>query len=98
MRPFSETDSTKGTLVELLTGSKHNLEEGSSVSFSEVIGMKNKLDASKSVNDAVFKVTNIVNISSFVIDCDSSLYSEYERNGVAKQIKDKLEIEFAPLS
>lgn len=73
------------TLVELLTGAKHNLEEGSLVQFSEVLGMqKIDSDEAKSVNDFEFKVTHIINKSSFVIDCDSNLFSAYERNGVAK--------------
>ena len=55
-------------------------------------------DEAKSVNDFEFKVTHIINKSSFVIDCDSTLFSAYERNGVAKQIKNKINVEFTPLS
>ena len=59
-----------------------------------------KIDSNeaKSINDLEFKVTHIINKSSFVINCDSTLFSAYERNGVAKQIKNKINVEFTPLS
>ena len=44
-----------------------------------------------------FKVIDVINRNSFIIDCDSSKFSAYERNGVAKQIKSKVQVKFAPL-
>lgn len=51
--------------------------------------MKVRLDSQKgqSVNGSSFKVTNVINRNSFVIDCDSSMYTPYERNGLAKNVK-----------
>ena len=40
MSPKSEENPSAGTLIELLTGATHNLEEGNVVTFSEVVGMK----------------------------------------------------------
>ena len=39
MGPKNEEDPSAGTLVELLEGATHNLEEGVSLTLKEVIGM-----------------------------------------------------------
>ena len=86
MGPKLEDDPAAGTLVELLEGATHNLEEGNTLTFKEVIGMQN-CELGKeftSINDMSFKVTEVINRNKFVIDCDTSSYTHYQRNGVAK--------------
>ena len=95
MGPKVAEDPAAGTLVELLTGATHNFEEGNNVEFREIIGM-NKPDES-SINSMMFKIKEIVNRNSFVIECDSSQFSPYERNGMAKQVKPKVQVEFKSL-
>ena len=85
MNPKSEEDSSLGTKVKLLTGVAHNLQEGDIVNIKEVVVMHTK--EGQSVNGSSFKVTSVINRNSFVIDCDSSLYTPYERNGIAKNVK-----------
>lgn len=93
----SDEDPSAGTLVELLTGATHNLEEGTTVTFKEVVGMASLDDPSKSINTMSFKVAAVPNRHSFVIDCDSSKFSPYQRNGIAKAVKAKIQVEFKPL-
>ena len=78
--------------MELLTGATHNFEEGDTVILNEVVGM-NCVESGQegsSVNGLQFKVIERANRNSFVIDCDCSLYTSYERNGLAKQVKSKV--------
>jgi len=86
MGPKVEESPADGTLVELLTGATHNLEEGNILIFKEVIGMQccEEYKELTSINEMSFKVTEVINRNSFVIDCDSSKFTPYQRNGVAK--------------
>jgi len=60
--------------------------------LSEVIGLLE--NGQEAVNGQTFKVLEVVNTSEFVIDCDASKLSEYERNGLVKGVKAKVEVEF----
>jgi len=74
-------------LVELLDGSKHNLEDGDEVHFVEVSGMQliegkehpgsNKDLKSASINETIWKVKNVITTSSFTIG-DTTMYTAYK--------------------
>ena len=93
----TEADPSAGALIELLTGATHNFEEGATVMLSEVVGMVRKADSLNSINGMTFKVTQVCSRNSFVIDCDTSQFTAYERNGVAKNVKTKQVVKFAPI-
>ena len=84
MSAFTEPYRTR---IDLLTGARHGFEEGDTVTLSEVIGMTSIADELTSVNGMNFIIKKIIDSNSFVIDCDSSLFTAYERNGVAKHVK-----------
>ena len=74
-------------MVELLTGTRHNYEDGDEVEIREVQGMKLKSDAKKSVNGEVFKVT-VISPEKFILEgLDLTSYTAYEQNGICKQLK-----------
>ena len=57
--------------------------------LKEVIGMRKKKSntGEESVNGDTFKVVEVINRNEFVVDCDTTQFTEYERNGMAKQVK-----------
>ena len=63
--------------------------------LSEIVGLCK--DGQEAVNDKTFKVLDVKSTSEFVIDCDASGLSDYERNGLVKGIKPKVEVEFQDL-
>ena len=81
------------TVVTLLPGFKHRFQDGDVVKLREVKGMLGKENGS-SINGSEFKV-KIVNPQSFELEgCDLRKYSPYEGNGIAKQIKVPLKMNF----
>mmetsp|Transcript_28550 Transcript_28550/g.25456 ORF Transcript_28550/g.25456 Transcript_28550/m.25456 type:complete len:247 (+) Transcript_28550:2470-3210(+) len=87
------TNEEKG-VVTLLQGHKHKFEDGDTISFKNVEGMKLKdgpleiegtKDKIDSINGFKFKVETI-NASSFKIG-DTTKFTPYVGNGLAKQIK-----------
>ena len=50
-----------------------------------------------SVNGNQFKVQKVLTASSFVINCDTTLFTKFVRDGVIKQIKMPISIEYQPL-
>lgn len=79
--------------VELLTGSKHDLEDGDVVRIDNVQGMEG--GESKGINGTMHKV-KVINKSSFFIE-DTSLYTEFIRNGTVKVVKVPILVKFLPL-
>ena len=96
--------------VELLQGSKHNLEDGDLILITGVEGMNLKPNHNhpesnqtiikqellkNSINGSVHKV-KVINKSSFYIG-DTRNYEVYIRNGLAKPIKSPVLLEFQSL-
>ena len=50
-----------------------------------------------SVNGNQFKVLKVLTTSTFVIDCDTTRFTKFERDGLVKQIKMPLTLSFKPL-
>ena len=60
--------------------------------LSEIIGLQeNSQDV---VNGKTYKVLDVVNTNEFIIECDATNLSDYNRNGMAKGVKAKVEVEF----
>jgi hypothetical protein len=53
-------------------------------------------DPEKSINDETVSV-KVINPTSFLISQDARLYTAYERNGIAKQVKVPRKLEFKTL-
>ena len=53
MSTFAETN---GTRIDLLTGARHNFEDGHTVTLSEVIGMNSINADQNSINGMNFKI------------------------------------------
>ena len=73
-------------VVKLLEGAKHNFEDGDEVRFTDVEGMKvleAQMGKEESINETVHKV-KVINPNSFKIG-DTSIYTPYVRNGLARQ-------------
>ena len=83
----------KITLIEHAT---HDFQDGDQIKLLEVIGMK-KQSSEVNVNDETFKIVEVINRNQFIVDCDMTQYSSYERNGVAKHVKTPIEATFKPL-
>lgn len=96
--------------IETLEGTKHNLEDGDLVLITGVEGMSLKEGekhpepnqtlikqelVSEGVNGTVHQV-KIINKSTFTIG-DTTLYGPYIRNGIAKQLKSPLIVQYSPL-
>jgi molybdopterin/thiamine biosynthesis adenylyltransferase len=87
-------------VVELLQNQKHKFEDGDELVFRGVEGMKLKagekhddeLVKSDSINDTIHKVT-VLTPYSFKIG-DTRKFEKYERNGIAKQLKTKVQLQF----
>lgn len=97
---------TNKALVTLIKGAQHGLQEGDTIELAEVKGMlklesnEEQIDTSSnatksdvSVNGNQFKVLKVITTSTFVIDCDTRLFSKYARDGLVKQIKIPISIE-----
>ena len=50
------------------------------------------------MNGEIFTIIEIINTSKFIIDCDTTQFSDHVRDGVAKQLKTRIETEFKPLA
>jgi hypothetical protein len=46
------------------------------------------------VNGKTYKVLDVINTNEFIIECDATKLSDYDRNGMAKGVKAKVEVEF----
>ncbi|XP_041836926.1 ubiquitin-like modifier-activating enzyme 1 [Melanotaenia boesemani] len=77
-------------LVVCTDDQKHGLSDGCKVIFSEVQGMTEL----NSIGPVEIKVCGQY---SFTI-CDTSAFSEYERGGVATEVKQPIQLDFKPLS
>ena len=97
---FKSQNNTQipGAKVTLIEHATHDFEEGNSIMLSEVKGMISKEDKSSSINSMSFKVEEVINRNSFIINCDTTLFTDYQVNGVAKQIKTPTIVKFSPLS
>lgn len=95
----SITNEEQG-VVELLPGQRHKFEDGDEVLFQGVQGMKLKAGEkhddqavkSDSIDDTIHKVT-VLTPFSFKIG-DTRKFEKYEMNGIAKQLKTKLQLKF----
>lgn len=87
-------------VVELLQNQKHKFEDGDEVLFQGLEGMKlqagekheDHLVKSDSINDTIHKVT-VLTPYSFKIG-DTRKFEKYGRNGIAKQLKSKVQLKF----
>ena len=87
----AEDEKFRPALAVCLTGARHNFEDGDEVLLEEIVGLSGE---KKSVNGEIFKVT-VVNPEKFVLQgLDLAAYSAYDRNGVGKQLKQKVTMEF----
>lgn len=90
-------------LVKLLSGHSHKYEDGDVITINGVDGMelleKGQIDTTKgetgSINGTQHKV-RVINASSFRIG-DTTKYTAYNGNGLAKQIKMPISIKFQSL-
>lgn len=104
----SITNEKEG-LVTVLDNTRHNFQDGDEILISEVVGMKN-LNSDKglifidetekkaqltSINESKH-VVKVKNPQSFYIG-DTTGYTAYERNGMAKQIKSTKQMEFSDI-
>lgn len=97
---IQKISNEKAGVVELIQNAKHKLEDGDEVVFQGVEGMKLKAGMkhddeqvkSDSINDTIHKV-KVLTPYSFTIG-DTEKFEAYERNGVAKQLKTKVQFKF----
>jgi len=107
----SITTASPEAKIELLQGSKHNLEDGDLVLITGVEGMELLSDKQhpvpnqniikqellkNSINGSVHKV-KVLNKSTFTIG-DTGNYGAYVRNGIIKPIKSPVSLEFKSLA
>lgn len=97
------------TIVTLIQGATHGLQDGDVIELSEVKGMcstengEEQIDTTKgatqsdSVNGTRFKVLKVITTRTFLIDCDMGKYTKFERDGLVRQIKMPVVHEFKPL-
>ena len=100
----SITNDKEG-VVTVLDGTRHNFQDGDEIVITEVDGMweyedkevmvKENLSKTQSINKTTHKVT-FINPHSFKIG-DTSIYSEYINNGIARQVKTPKTLEFKEL-
>lgn len=91
----------KEGLVTVLDGTRHNFQDGDEIILSEVVGMNGKselisIDVKEKKLESINGTKHVVKVKNpqnFFIG-DTTKYGIYERNGMAKQIKTKKEIEF----
>ena len=60
--------------------------------LSEIIGLQD--NGQDVVNGKTYKVLDVINTNEFIIECDATNLSDYDRNGMAKGVKAKVEVEF----
>ena len=82
-------------LVTLLDGTKHNLQDGDEIMISQVVEDPSDMNM-QSINGTQHKIS-VFDKSSFYIG-DTTVFSKYSRNGVIRQMKQSLTINFKPLS
>ena len=90
----SISSDNKG-LVELLEGTKHNLQDGDEITIAQVVEDKSDL-SKRTINDTHHKVT-VVDKNRFYIG-DTTLFRPYQRNGVMRQLKQSATLQFRSLS
>jgi ubiquitin-activating enzyme E1 len=97
---IQKISNAKEGVVELIQNVKHKLEDGDEVVFQGVEGMKLKAGMkhddpqvkSDSINDTIHKV-KVLTPYSFTIG-DTEKFEPYVRNGIAKQLKTKVQFKF----
>jgi len=87
-------------IVEVLDTERHDLDDGDKVAITEVIGMQLKEGEdsefkSSSINETIHKV-EVVNPFSFKIG-DTTIFSDYKRNGKITQVKVPVKFKFESL-
>ena len=94
-------DETKeATVVTLLEGFKHRYEDGDMIQFKEVKGMEvldyeeNKEEDNPSTINTMETKVKVINPTSFIIDLDAKKFTAYQGNGIAKQIRVPIKLEF----
>jgi len=100
----SITNEEQGLVTLLQDGAKHNFEDGDEIVLTEVKGMKLKEGEkhddpeikSPDINGTIHKVT-VVSPNSFKIG-DTRKYTEYEQDGIGKQLRVKNVMKFKPFS
>ena len=58
---------------------------------------QNKMMDALGVNGEMFNILEVINRNEFIIDCDTTQLTDYDRNGVVKGLKAKITTEFKPL-
>ncbi len=93
-------EKREATVVTLLEGFKHKYEDGDQVIIKEVKGMMSNEEMKEGENSINGKqvTVKVINPSSFMINEDARQYSEYEGNGIAKQIKVPKKLTFKSLT
>jgi len=89
-------------IVEILPTAKHKFQDGDEVHFTDITGMKLREGQkhedpdckSDSINDTIHKV-EVITPYSFKVG-DTTKYTEYEGNGIGKQLRMKLTMDFKP--
>jgi len=97
---IQKISNEKEGVVELLQNVKHKLEDGDEVTIQGAEGMKLKAGMkhddpqvkSDCINDTIHKV-KVLTPYSFTIG-DTEKFEAYERNGIAKQLKTKVQFKF----
>jgi len=88
----SITNAERG-VVTLLKGSKHPYEDGDVVTINKVDGMTLNLEGQTSSINGTVHAIKVINSRSFEIG-DTRNYSEYIKNGLAKNVKIPIKIDF----
>jgi len=83
-------------LVKTLGGARHKLTTNDEIFLSEVEGMTDKNNPKKSINGTRHKVT-VIDPFTFTIG-DTTGYTPYVRNGIAKQVKLPKTLKFMSLA
>jgi len=71
---------------------KHNYQDGDIIVIDKVEGMAHKSIIGKSINESQHKIS-VINSNSFYIE-DTRDFTEYERNGIAKNMKIPINVDF----
>ena len=71
---------------------KHNYQDGDIIVIDKVEGMAHKTQLGKSINLTQHKI-QVINSNSFYIE-DTRDFGEYERNGLAKNLKIAVKVDF----
>lgn len=99
LKNIAYDDSRGATVVTLLEGFKHKYQDGDTIQFREVLGMKliGEEEETQSINEKQVTI-KVINPQSFTISDDARLYTKYEGNGIAKQVKVPLKLSFKSLT